>query len=105
MGPMTEEPQVTVTDNPEKSRFEVSVDGTLAGFAAYEKDPGAVIFVHTEVFPEYEGRGLAGQLAKSALSMVRESGNRIVPVCPFIRRYVRKHAPEYDDVLLQPAAD
>jgi uncharacterized protein len=36
---------------------------------------------------------------------VRESGNRIVPVCPFIRSYVRKHAPEYDDLLLQPAAD
>jgi predicted GNAT family acetyltransferase len=104
MGPMTEEPQVTVTDNPEKSRFEVSVDGTLAGFAAYKTDPGVVIFVHTEVFPEYEGNGLAGQLAKAALAMVREAGNRIVPICPYIRSYVRRHAPEYDDLLLQPVA-
>jgi predicted GNAT family acetyltransferase len=104
MGHMTAEPQVTVTDNPEKSRFEVSVDGVLAGFAAYETDLGVVVFVHTEVFPEYEGRGLAGQLAKSALDMVREAGHRIVPMCPYIRSYVRKHAPEYDD-LLQPAGE
>ncbi|MFC8796362.1 GNAT family N-acetyltransferase [Promicromonospora sp. NPDC057138] len=102
---MTDEPQVTVVDNPEESRFEVRVDGTLAGFAAYETDPGVVIFVHTEVFEEYEGRGLAGRLARTALSMVREAGATIVPLCPFIRSYVRKHAPEYDDLLRAPLAD
>lgn len=103
--PMTDEPQVTVTDNPEESRFEVSVDGTLAGFAAYETDPGTVIFVHTEVFEGYESRGLAGQLAKAALGMVREAGGKIVPLCPYIRAYVRKHAPEYDDLLRTPLSD
>jgi uncharacterized protein len=102
---MTDEPQVTVADNPEESRFEVSVDGTLAGFAAYETDPGTVIFVHTEVFKEFEGQGLAGQLAKTALGMVREAGQKIVPLCPFIRSYVRKHAPEYDDLLRTPLSD
>lgn len=105
MCPMTAAPQVTVTDNPEKSRFEVSVDGTLAGLAAYETDPGVVVFVHTEVFPEYEGRGLAGELARSALDTVREAGSKIVPLCPFIRSYVRKHAPEYDDLLLRPLGE
>lgn len=96
---MTDEPQVTVADNPEESRFEVSIDGTLAGFAAYEIDSGAVIFVHTEVFEEYGGQGLAGRLAKESLGMVREAGGTIVPMCPYIRSYVQKHAPEYDDLL------
>jgi uncharacterized protein len=102
---MTDEPQVTVADNPDESRFEVSVDGALAGFAAYEKHAGAVVFVHTEVFEEYEGRGLAGQLAKAALGAVRDAGDEIVPLCPYIRSYVRKHAPEYDDLLRAPLAD
>lgn len=102
---MTGENQVTVTDDPEKSRFEVRVDGVLAGFAAYEKEPGVVTFVHTRVFDEYEGRGLAAHLAKSALGMVREAGDKIVPMCPYIRSYVRKHAPEYDDLLRVPAVD
>ncbi|MFD2027505.1 GNAT family N-acetyltransferase [Promicromonospora aerolata] len=96
---MTDEPQVTVTDNPDRSRFEVSVDGTLAGFAAYETDAGAVVFVHTEVFDEYAGQGLAGRLAKVALGTVRETGGTVVPLCPFIRSYVQKHSPEYDDLL------
>lgn len=100
--PMNDGPQVAVADNPEKSRFELSVDGTLAGFAVYETDPGVVIFVHTEVFEEYEGRGLAGQLAKAALGMVREAGDKTVPLCPYIRSYVRRHAPRYDDLLLRP---
>lgn len=99
---MTDEPQVTVTDNPEESRFELSVDGTLAGFAVYEAEPDTVIFLHTEVFEEYEGRGLAGQLARAALGSVREAGRKIVPLCPYIRAYVLKHAPEYDDLLRTP---
>jgi predicted GNAT family acetyltransferase len=102
---MTDEPQVTVVDNPEESRFEVSLDGTLAGFAAYEIDNGAVVFVHTEVFEQYEGRGVAGRLAKAALGMVREAGGEVVALCPYIRSYVRKHEPEYDDLLRQPVAD
>ncbi len=105
MGPMTDEPQVTVVDNPDESRFEVSVDGTLAGFAVYEQDRGAVIFVHTEVFEEFEGQGLAGQLAKAALDAVREAGKTIIPLCPYIKAYVRKHSPEYDDLLRHPAAE
>lgn len=99
MVPMTEEPQVTVADNPEESRFEVRVDGTLAGFAAYKIDAGAVAFVHTEVFDEYAGRGIAGQLAKASLGMVREAGGTVVPLCPYIRSYVEKHRPEYDDLV------
>ena len=75
----TDEPLVTVADNPEKSRFEVSVDGALAGFA--------------------------GQLAKASLGMVREAGGKVVALCPYIRSYVKKHAPEYDDLLLQPVTD
>lgn len=105
MGPMTDEPQVTVVDNPDESRFEVRVGGTLAGFAVYETDPGVVYFVHTEVFEEFAGQGLAGRLAQAALGMVREAGNKIVPLCPYIKAYVRKHSPEYDDLLGAPVAE
>jgi len=102
---MTDEPQVTVSDNPSESRFEVRVDGTLAGFVVYEKHAGAVVLVHTEVFEEYEGQGLAGQLARTALDAVRAADGKIVPLCPYIRAYVRKHAPEYDDLLRAPLKD
>lgn len=98
MVPMVDEPQVTVDDNPDRSRFEVTVDGVLAGFAAYEIDSGAVIFLHTEVFEEYAGQGLAGQLLKASLDMVREAGGKVVALCPYVRAYLERHAPEYDDL-------
>src|SRR5690606_30405131 len=56
---------VTVTD--EGDRFEARTDdGTVAGFAAYERTPGTVIFTHTEVDPAFEGRGVGSALAAGA---------------------------------------
>ncbi|GAA1862971.1 GNAT family N-acetyltransferase [Myceligenerans crystallogenes] len=92
---------VTVVDNPAEHRFEARLpDGTLAGLAAYERDGGTVIFTHTEVPSEYEGQGIASRLAHDALAIARGNHDRIVPLCPFFRRYVRNHAPEYDDMLV-----
>ncbi|MBO0609523.1 GNAT family N-acetyltransferase [Myceligenerans salitolerans] len=98
---MSDNLTVTVTDNPAESRFEARLpDGTLTGQAVYERDGRTVVFTHTEVLPEYEGKGIASRLAQEALGLVRGGDDRIVPLCPFIRRYVKKHSPEYDDLLL-----
>lgn len=105
MGDMSSTLTVTVSDEPTASRFEARLsDGTLVGMAVYERDGGTVIFTHTEVPSEYEGRGVASQLAQGALEMVRANHDRIVPLCPFIRRYVKNHAPRYDDLLVRPPA-
>ena len=90
-----------VSDNPAKHRFEISVGDTAAGFAAYRLEPGRVVFTHTEVDPSFEGQGLGSKLAAGALAAVREQGLSIVPLCPFIAAYVRRH-PEYQD-LVAPA--
>lgn len=98
---------VTVVDNEAEHRFEALLpDGTLTGLAAYEREGGTVIFTHTEVLAEYEGRGIATQLAHDALEIARRNHDRIVPLCPFVRRYVRNHEPRYDDLLVTvpPAA-
>ncbi len=90
---------VTVQDAPERTRYEVTVDGDLAGFAVYEDRPDGVrVFTHTEVSDAYEGRGIGSALAKGALADVRGSGRRLVPRCPFIAAYVRRH-PEYADLV------
>lgn len=101
MAAMSNNLAVTVVDNPDESRFEARLpDGTLAAMAVYERDGGTVIFTHTEVQTEYEGRGIASRLAQGALAAVRENHDRIVPLCPFIRRYVKNHEPQYDDLLV-----
>ena len=55
-------------------------------------------FIHTEIAPEFEGRGLGSRLAVAALDDVRRRGLRVVPRCPFIARFIAGHA-EYQDLL------
>ncbi|QAY64099.1 N-acetyltransferase [Xylanimonas allomyrinae] len=96
---MTEARHVTVTDAPARSAFVATLDdGTLAGAAYYERRGGVVIFTHTEVDPAFEGQGVGSRLAADALGLVREAGDVVVPLCPFIRAFMAKH-PEHDDLL------
>ena len=90
---------VQVQDNPDRSRFEILVDGELAGLAAYRVRDGVVIVTHSEIDPSFRGRGLAGELARQTLDTLRERGNRVVPACPYFAKYVAEH-PEYDDIIV-----
>lgn len=87
----------SVQDNEAKHQFELIVDGHTA-LAAYRLKPGVITFTHTEVPKELGGRGIGSQLAKGALDQVRERGLKVVPLCPFIKAYIEKHA-EYQDLL------
>ena len=62
---------IEVLDVPARSRYEVTVDGELAGFAEYRQVEGARVFTHTEVFDAYEGKGVGSALARGALDDVR----------------------------------
>ena len=59
--------------------------------------------MHTEVEPAYEGQGLAGTLVEGALQDLRERGLRVIPVCPFVRSWLRRH-PEYADLVVSDPA-
>lgn len=87
-----------VVDNPERSRYELHVDGQLAGFILYRVQPGVVTMVHTEIEPEQEGHGLGSILAAGALDDVRARGLKVRPLCPFVSLYIQRH-PEYADLV------
>lgn len=90
---------VTVTHNPDQDRYEAHLDGTLAGFAEYRLSPTHITFSHTEVFPQFEGRGIGGALARFALDDVRASDpRRVRPLCPFIKAWIERH-PDYQDLV------
>ena len=84
-----------VTRNDARHRYELHVDGEVAGIAMFREEEGRVVFTHTVVLPAYEGRGLGGRIAKTALDDVVARGLRIVPECPFISAWLEKH-PEYE---------
>ncbi|MDH6708384.1 putative GNAT family acetyltransferase [Kitasatospora sp. MAA19] len=88
----------SVADNPDRSRFEITDDGELAGFAEYFRHENEIAFIHTEIDPAFAGRGLAGVLARAALDSARERGLAVLPYCPFIRGWLGKH-PDYVDLV------
>ena len=87
-----------VDDNPSLLRFEIHDDGKLAGFAQYVRRPGRIFFVHTEIDPAFEGKGLAGQLVRFALDDARSTGRRIQPSCSYVAAWIQRH-PEYQDLV------
>ncbi|WP_042426406.1 GNAT family N-acetyltransferase [Streptacidiphilus anmyonensis] len=89
-----------VVDNPDASRFEIYDGEERAGFAEYHRFRNEIAFIHTEIDPSFEGRGLGSALARAALDAAREQGLEVLPFCPFIRGWITKH-PEYVDLVPQ----
>ena len=91
---------VAVTNNPEKHRFEAVVEGHLA-IAEYNLIRGGIVFTHTEVPQELEGRGIGSALIRAGLAHARENGLKVTPICPFFAASMKKHAETQD--LLAPS--
>jgi predicted GNAT family acetyltransferase len=89
---------ITVTDVPDKGRWEARERDILAGLAAYRRSDDLVIFTHTAVEDDFAGRGVGGSLARAALDAAREQGLRVRPDCPFIAEWISRH-PEYEDLV------
>ncbi|MCQ1578124.1 GNAT family N-acetyltransferase [Streptomyces parvus] len=87
-----------VTDNPDESRYEIFDGGERAGFVEYHRFRDEIAFLHTEIDPRFGGRGLGGALARSVLDEARKQELKVLPFCPFIRGWLRKH-PEYTDLV------
>ena len=89
----------TVIDDPAGSRYVLQRDGRQIGQSVYERGPGTITFLHTEIDPEFAEHGLGSKLVKASLDDVRAtSTDRVIAVCPFVRAYLRRH-PEDEDLL------
>lgn len=88
---------IEVRDNPESNRFEVEVGSHMA-IAEYTITSDAIMFRHTEVPAALEGRGIGSALVKAGLQAARDRGLKVIPVCPFVSAYMKKH-PETQDLL------
>lgn len=86
-----------VTDNAERGRFEMPVEGHIA-FVTYRRSPESIALLHAEVPKELEGRGVGSRLARGTLDAIRQEGLKVVPRCSFIRAYIERN-PQYRDLL------
>jgi len=80
-----------LTDHPERGRYELRIDGRLAGMVEYHVRAGTRILDHTEVDPAFAGRGVGSRLAALVLEDAIGRDQPIAIRCPFLRAYLRRH--------------
>ena len=95
---MTEVAPIVIADAPERKRFEATVGGEPAGSLVYRFRPGLLALIHTEVDERFEGHGLGGKLARFALDRARDQGLAVLPFCPFVDDWMKRHR-EYVDLV------
>lgn len=88
-----------MADAPDRERFEArTAAGDLAGFVTYQLTGKIIVYTHTQVLSAYEGQGVGSALARSVMDDAREQGRTVVPMCPFISKWLQTHT-EYDDIV------
>ena len=88
---------MNVTNNPQRSRFELEQDGQVA-VADYDLEGNIMTVTHVIVPPALRGGGLATALAAEVVAHARRENLKIIPQCSFMVAYVQRH-PEVKDLL------
>jgi predicted GNAT family acetyltransferase len=94
--PQPSRPAPVIVDNVEERRYEARVDGELAGWVEYGRVEGRIVALHTEVPPEFGGRGIASALVRRVLDDARSAGRKVTPRCPFFVAHFERHPEDAD---------
>lgn len=87
-----------VVHNSDQQRYEVLVDGAVAGYTvARDGQDDVVVMPHTEIEPDHRGEGLGDTLVQGALEDLRRRGKQVDPRCPFVNQYMQDH-DEFGDL-------
>lgn len=89
--------EIEVRNNEEAQRYEAEINREVA-FIRYERRGNSIIFIHTEVPEALEGHGIAAKMAKAALDDARARHLAVIPLCPYVASYIRRH-PDYADMV------
>lgn len=86
-----------VTDNPERSRFELDVNGQTV-FANYRRQGETVIITHVEAPVALRGTGASGRLMQGIVEILQQRNEKVVPLCSYAAAWL-KRKPEYAGLL------
>ena len=93
-------------NNTHHHQFELTTDGKLSIVAYQQVDDETLALTHTEVDPSLEGHGVGSQLVEDVLQYVEQNNLKVVPLCPFVAVYLKRH-PDWNRVVstAYPASD
>lgn len=93
--------EITREDSESKARYVAKIDG-VDGFGELtlsKVNDALVIVDHTETPDSMRGMGVAKALAQRLISDARAGGQKVIPLCPFVKSYAQRHADEVADVI------
>ncbi len=82
---------LTVKHDLENNRFEVQVDSYTAKLIYRLQANNTILFTHTGVPPELEGRGIGSLLVKTGLEYARNNKLKVESLCWFVSGYMQRH--------------
>lgn len=86
-----------IVDNRALSRFELHAEGEIA-FILYSRSPSSIRLIHTEVPHALRGKGVGSKLVSGVLRLAHQEKLNVVPACPFVAQYVKRH-PEHATII------
>lgn len=88
---MTSSPAAVALNEPHR-RFELNTNGHLSIVEFFLPDDVTLALTHTEVPAALEGQGIGSRLVEGVLLYAEQHGLQIVPLCPFIHTYIKRHS-------------
>ena len=79
-----------IVNNTAQQRFELKAGGHTA-FLFYTRDRNTMRLIHTEVPEALQGHGIGSQLVGGVLHLAQKQGLTIIPSCPFVTDYLKRH--------------
>jgi predicted GNAT family acetyltransferase len=86
--------EIVFDHDEERQTFDAIVGDERATLEYRSNKEGKIFLTHTEVPPPIQGKGVGEALVKHVFEYIEENGMRMIPTCPFVKAYLRKH-PEY----------
>jgi predicted GNAT family acetyltransferase len=87
---------MNVIEDRARNRYELRDGDDVIGFTEYHFYGTELALLHTEIRPEFGGKGLGGELVKGVLDDARARGLRVLPYCPFVRGWIGRHRDYLD---------
>ncbi len=86
-------------EDPEGKMYFFDING-LRPRIEYIRAGDRIFLTHTEVPPELEGKGIGSDLIRKTLEDVGLKGLTLIPLCPFVASYIKRH-PEWKKLVLK----
>lgn len=90
--------EVTFEHDEERQTFEAKLGKYRAELQYRSNKEGKIFLSHTEVPEELRGKGVGSKLVAHVFEYIRENNMRMIPICPFVKSYLKRH-PEYMDLV------